>query len=204
VIIGVDEAGVGTLAGPLVIAAVGFENVYKIPKGVRDSKKLTASRREQLVEEIYAACVWKSIHFGSHVRIDEVGNIWTVWTEIMQVIAEEVTRICPSDWNVLTQKMTIHPIATVDGSRLVPGAECFKYLVKADETEPEVSAASILAKYCQTSVMEALHEQFPQYGLIKHNGYPTVEHKRALMEHGPSPIHRMCYRPVKEAAERRK
>lgn len=203
-IIGVDEAGVGTLAGPIVIAAIGFKDLASVPKGVRDSKKLTASRREQLVEEIYAACLWKSIHFGSHARIDEVGNIWTVWTEIMQVIASEVTKNCPSDWNVLTQKMTVHPIATVDGSRLVPGAECFKYLVKADETEPEVSAASIVAKYCQTCVMEALHEQYPMYGFQHHNGYPTVEHKRALDAHGPSPIHRMCYRPVREAAERKK
>jgi ribonuclease HII len=202
-IIGVDEAGIGTLAGPMVIAAVGFNDVYKIPEGVRDSKKMTAEQREVMVEKIYLACCWKSIHFGSHARIDEVGNIWDVWTEIMKQVAAEITKLCPSMWNVVTQKMTTQPIATVDGNRLVPGADCFKYVVKADETIPEVSAASIVAKYCQTSVMEALHEQYPQYGFSKHNGYPTADHKKALTEFGPSPVHRRCYAPVKKELERR-
>jgi ribonuclease HII len=203
VLIGVDEAGVGTLAGPLVIAAVGFKNLESVPKSVRDSKKLSAERREQIVEEIYLACAWKTIHFGPHTLIDEVGNIWLVWTRLMQTIAAEINNLGPSHWNVLTGKMTSGSKATVDGSRLVPGAECFEYKVKADETEPEVSAASVVAKYCQTCVMEALHEQYPVYGFGSHHGYPTVVHKRALTEHGPSPVHRMSYQPVREAAERR-
>jgi ribonuclease HII len=200
-IIGVDEAGIGSLAGPVVIAAVGFKSADKIPKGVCDSKKLTVAQREDLVEKIYMNCCWKTVHFGSHARIDEVGNIWTVWTEIMQAIAAEVTKRCPTYWNVLSQKMITRPIATVDGNRLVPGAECFLYVVKADETIPEVSAASIVAKYCQTSVMEALHEIYPQYGFSTHHGYPTVEHKKALVEYGPCLIHRRCYRPIRALEE---
>lgn len=201
-IIGVDEAGVGTLAGPLVIAAVGFEDAGKIPKGVRDSKKMTAAQREDIVEKIYMSCCWRTVHFGSHTRIDELGNIWTVWTEIMSSIAVEVTKRCPTYWNVLAQKMTTRPIATVDGNRLVPGAECFQYIVKADDTIPEVSAASIIAKYSQTVVMEAIHERYPMYGFNQHNGYPTAEHKKALAELGPCPMHRRSYRPVKEAERR--
>jgi ribonuclease HII len=190
-LLGVDEAGVGTLAGPIVIAAVGFKDASCIPKSVRDSKKLSVEQRDRIVDEIHATCSWKSIHFGSNVLIDEVGNIWKVWTRLMQTIASEIHALGRSE------------IATVDGNRLVPGAECFKYVVGADATIPEVSAASVLAKYAQTSMMEIFHETYPQFGFGSHHGYPTTIHKRALAEYGPCPIHRMCYRPVREAAQRR-
>jgi ribonuclease HII len=189
VLVGVDEAGVGTLAGPLVIAAVGFKDAGRIPKSVKDSKKLSTAQRDQIVEEIYLSCSWKSVRFGSNILIDEVGNIWTVWTNLMKEIAAEIKMLGET--------------ATVDGNRLVPGAECFKYVVGADDTIPEVSAASIVAKYCQTCMMEVFHDLYPLYDLIHCNGYPTATHKRALMEHGPSPIHRRCYRPVREAMKGR-
>jgi len=190
-IVGVDEAGIGTLAGPLVITAAAFKDGVVFSKRIRDSKTLSMEQREELVDEVYdkASFVITAVAKSSHINSSR--GIWSVWDEAMAMLLKMVTLFVEGKRSDII----------VDGTRMVPSLVGIRYEVKADKRFQQVSAASIVAKYVQTSAMEDIHEQFPEYGFDRHHGYGTVEHREALSRLGPTYEHRAQYRPVKKSLE---
>ena len=184
-LVGIDEAGMGTLAGPLTAAVVVIED-SKIPVGVRDSKKLKEEKREELAALIMEAAEFFKVVAVRPEEIDRDG-LSTSWLWAVQMVAVEarLMRAPEKDEFIL------------DGNRFV-GLPYVRPIVKADDKFPAVSAASILAKYTQCCWMDDYHLEFPAYGFDRHRGYGTVSHRRKLKELGPCPIHRKSFRPVKE------
>lgn len=182
IVCGVDEAGVGCLAGPMVIVAAAFDTDAYFPDGVRDSKKLSMDQREDLIDEIYTFAEWVMIKVVTVKKINVSKNIWTAWTEVMG--------------DVLVFAKTQADTVIVDGNRMVFPHKEVRYVVKADDKHREVGAASVVAKYVQTESMEDLHEAFPQFYFRQHHGYGTAIHMAALEKYGPTPEHRVGYKPV--------
>ena len=180
---GVDEAGRGPLAGPVVAAAVILDDMQPI-KGLKDSKLLSPRRRERLNDEIRARALCVCVAEASVEEIDRL-NILQATLLAMQRAVQGL-RLPP------------HRVL-VDGNRLPVLAMPAKALVKGDSKVAAISAASILAKVHRDRLCDALHEQFPAYGFAQHKGYPTAVHLQALKAHGPCPQHRMSYAPVREA-----
>lgn len=180
---GVDEAGRGPLAGPVVAAAVILDPLDPIA-GLGDSKKLTERRRNALAQEIRSrALAWSIVPFGS----DEIDRI-NIFQATMQAMRTAVTMLPVLPGEVL-----------VDGNRLPPGLDLqARALVGGDGLEPAIGAASILAKVWRDAWMVGLDQRFPQYGFARHKGYPTREHIHALRRFGPCPEHRRSFSPVKK------
>lgn len=177
---GVDEAGRGPLAGPVVAAAVILKPDYVI-KGLADSKKLSEQQREKLFEQIKEHAYAWAIGRAEVEEIDAI-NILQASLLAMQRAVEGL-RVVPR-------------LALIDGNK-APMLACeTKTIIKGDQTEPAISAASILAKVTRDREMLMLHESFPQYGFAKHKGYPTASHMAALVEFGPSMLHRRSFSPV--------
>ncbi len=179
-IAGVDEAGRGPLAGPVVAAAV-ILNPEKIINGLTDSKKLSEKQREALFPLIQEhAFAWG---IGS-ATVEEIDSL-----NILQASLLAMQRA------VFALKHIPH-LALIDGN-IAPKLTCMtKTIIGGDELEPAISAASILAKVTRDREMVLLHETYPQYGFAKHKGYGTKEHLRALEKHGACDIHRRSYAPV--------
>jgi ribonuclease HII len=188
-IAGVDEAGRGPLAGP-VVAAVVVLQVGQAVTGVRDSKKLSAAQREELVAQIHAAAIDWSIGMASVEEIDRLNILGGTMLAMRRAV--EGLKVVPG-------------LVRVDGNRrpdLPAGlAAVTETLVGGDDICPAIGAASILAKVERDRIMADLHHQFPGYGFDRHKGYPTVAHREALAELGASPVHRMSFRPVRELLE---
>jgi ribonuclease HII len=184
---GVDEAGRGPLAGPVVAAAVILDDLQPI-KGLRDSKQIGARRRERLFDEIRAKALCCSIAQASVEEIDAL-NILQATLLAMQRAVEGL-RLRP------------HKVL-VDGNRMPLLAVPVQAIVKGDAKVKAISAASILAKVHRDRLCLALHEQHPQYGFDGHKGYPTPQHLAALREHGACPQHRRTFGPVRNAICRR-
>lgn len=184
-IAGVDEAGRGPLAGPVVAAAVILDELHPIT-GLADSKALTARRREKLFDEIRAKALACCIAEASVEEIDRLNILHATMLAMKRAV--EGLRLLP-------QKVL------VDGNRLpvlkMPG----EAIVKGDAKVPAISAASILAKVHRDRLCEALHAQHPQYGFATHKGYPTADHLAALRQHGACPQHRRSYAPVRAVIE---
>lgn len=180
---GVDEAGRGPLAGPVVAAAVILDDLQPI-KGLRDSKQIGARRRERLFDEIRAKALCCSIAQASVEEIDAL-NILQATLLAMQRAVEGL-RLRP------------HKVL-VDGNRMPLLAVPVQAIVKGDAKVKAISAASILAKVHRDRLCLALHEQHPQYGFDGHKGYPTPQHLAALREHGACPQHRRTFGPVRDA-----
>ena len=202
IIVGLDEAGIGCIAGPLVMAASAFEDSVVLPKLVRDSKTLSHDQREGLVDNIYDLSEWVIIMTAQASYINASDGVWSVWDHLLH---ELLTVIRGKLW---ADELGRADKIIVDGTRLAEGFSGVTYEAKADKKYKQVSAASIIAKYVQTSAMEDLHERAPQYEFDKHHGYGTPVHMRALQEYGPLPDHRAHYKPVRKAikalpAERR-
>jgi ribonuclease HII len=177
---GVDEAGRGPLAGPVVAAAVILDPENPIA-GLNDSKKLSAKRREALAIEIRAKALAWAVSEASVEEIDQI-NILQASLLAMQRAVRSLT-IAPER-------------ALIDGNRC-PELPCpAKAIVGGDGKVASIAAASILAKTVRDAGMLELHQRYPQYGFDRHMGYPTALHLAALQEHGVSPIHRRSYAPV--------
>jgi ribonuclease HII len=187
VLIGIDEAGMGCLAGPLTAAIVVISE-DKIPQGVRDSKKLTEARREEFADLIMNAAQFYKVISVSPNDIDTYG-LSKSWKEAVRGVAIAAHFICN---HTIGEEEYV-----LDGNRLV-GLPYVKPIVKADATYPAVSAASILAKYVQCGWMDDYHEMYPGYGFDQHRGYGTANHIQKLKELGPCPIHRKSFKPVKK------
>ena len=177
---GVDEVGRGPLAGDVVAAAVILKN--PAPEGVTDSKALSAGRRETLAETIRSEALCWALGRASVTEIDEMN--------ILQASLLAMRRA--------VEGLTLRPsLVLVDGNRLPRWSYEARAIVKGDQTEPAIGAASILAKVQRDREMLALHEHYPGYGFDRHKGYPTKAHITALEALGVSPIHRRSFGPVK-------
>lgn len=183
-IAGVDEAGRGPLAGPLVVAAVLLDPARPI-EGLGDSKQLSEKRREALFEHIVErAMAWHIVHVEP-AEIDAL-NIYRATLEGMR------RAVCA---------LSIAPLsARVDGNAIPPGLPCpAEAWIKGDARDPAIGAASILAKVSRDRRLLDLDRQFPGYGFAAHKGYPVKAHFEALQRLGPCPEHRQSFRPVREA-----
>ena len=179
-IAGVDEAGRGPLAGPVVAAAVILDDHHAI-KGLADSKKLSARRREALFDEIRAKALCCSIAQASVEEIDELNILQATLLAMRRAVMG--LRLPPK-------------LVLVDGNRLPVLDIRAEAIVKGDDKVPAISAASILAKVTRDRWCLEYHQQFPQYGFDQHKGYGTADHLAALRLHGPCPQHRRTFRPV--------
>lgn len=181
-IAGVDEVGRGCLAGPVVVAAVILDPNRPI-KGLRDSKKLSAKKREELAEEIKEkALAWSVAAMGPEV-IDKI-NILQATLEAMKAAVE---------------KLPVEPdFVQVDGNKLPKWKWLSEAIVKGDDKVEWISAASIIAKTTRDAYMCKIAKLYPQYGFEHHVGYGTAEHIKALKAYGPTPIHRKTFAPVRE------
>jgi len=179
---GVDEAGRGPLAGPVVAAAVILDDLKPI-KGLADSKVLSASRREKLFDEIRAKALCCSIAEASVEEIDQLNILQATLLAMRRAV--EGLRLKPTK-------------VLVDGNRLPVLDVLAEAIVKGDATVPSISAASILAKVQRDRWCAELDVQYPQYGFARHKGYGTAEHLAALRAHGACPQHRRTFRPVTE------
>lgn len=177
---GVDEAGRGPLMGPVVAAAVILNDLKPI-KGLADSKKLTALRREKLYDEILAKALCCSIAQATVAEIDEMNILQATMLAMKRAV--EGLRLKPNK-------------VLVDGNRLPVIAILAEAIVKGDALIPAISAASILAKVHRDRWCAEVDLQYPQYGFAGHKGYGTASHLAALRAHGACPEHRRSFAPV--------
>lgn len=179
---GVDEAGRGPLVGNVVAAAVILDPGNPVD-GLNDSKKLSASRREQLAEQVRdRAIAWSVVSIDSE-QIDRINILQATMLAMQQAV----------------EQLTVPPQHVfIDGNRCPQINVPATAIVKGDSRVAEISAASILAKVERDAQMMVLHQTYPQYGFDRHKGYPTKAHFEALAEHGPCPEHRTSYKPVRE------
>jgi ribonuclease HII len=181
-IAGVDEAGRGPLAGPVVAAAVILDDLNPIA-GLADSKKLTALKRERLYDEIRAKALCCCIAEASVEEIDTLNILQATLLAMRRAV--EGLRLKPTK-------------VLVDGNRLPVLDVLAEAIVKGDSKVQAISAASILAKVHRDRWCQSLHLQHPQYGFDGHKGYGTAAHLQALREHGATPWHRKSFAPVAE------
>lgn len=190
IVIGVDEAGRGPLAGPVVAAAVVMGDA--IPAGVTDSKKLSAKRRALLDKEMRRACQW-AVAVVDAAEIDAL-NIFGATMEAMTRCVRDLTAQLDGEVEIVL----------IDGNQ-TPERWCAKWqwsaraIVGGDGIEPAISAASIIAKEWRDRMMVEAAMAYPQYGWERNKGYGTKEHMDALQEHGPTPLHRQSFAPVAQA-----
>ena len=177
---GVDEAGRGPLAGPVVAAAVILD--WRRPiAGLADSKLLTALRREQLFDQIWAHALCCSIASASVEEIDRLNILQATMLAMRRAV----------------MGLRLRPVKVlVDGNRIPVMEVLAEAIVKGDALIPSISAASILAKVHRDRWCAQLHVQFPEYGFDAHKGYGTERHMAALREHGACPEHRRSFAPV--------
>ncbi|HPP47006.1 MAG TPA: ribonuclease HII [Accumulibacter sp.] len=188
-ICGVDEAGRGPLAGPVVAAAVILDPRQPIA-GVDDSKKLSARRRAVLAEEIRAKALAWAVAAASVEEVDRL-NILNASLLAMQRAVEQL---------VATFGRTPERVL-VDGNRCPPIAYPVEAIVGGDGKVAAIAAASILAKTVRDAEMLRLHRRYPQYAFDRHMGYPTALHRQALLAHGACPEHRRSFAPVARLCE---
>jgi ribonuclease HII len=183
---GVDEAGRGPLAGPVVAAAVILDDSQPIA-GLADSKKLSAARRERLFDDIRARALCCSVAMASVEEIDRLNILQATLLAMRRAV--EGLRLKPR-------------LVLVDGNRLPVLDVRAEAIVQGDAKVQAISAASILAKVTRDRGLQALHDEYPQYGFDQHKGYGTAQHLEALRRWGPCPMHRRSFAPVAEAVLR--
>ena len=181
-ICGIDEAGRGPLAGPVVAAAVIIDPREKIP-GLRDSKRLTPGRREQLYQVIISCALSWGVGIAGPREIER-DNILQATLRAMK---EAVLSLNP-----------LPDFLLIDGISLIPIDIPQKSLKKGDDLCPSISAASVLAKVTRDRLMVEYHRIYPQYNFACHKGYPTREHLEAIQKYGYCEIHRRTFKGVKE------
>ncbi len=184
-IAGVDEAGRGPLAGPVVAAAVVLDLRHPIPE-VNDSKKLSPAKRERLFTTITNQALAYSTAIVDHKSIDEI-NILNASKRAMTL--------------ALRQLSLSIDMALTDALQLNDFSYPIHPIIKGDSKSASIAAASIIAKVTRDRLMQEYHKTYPLYNFSKHKGYPTKEHLTLLKQLGPSPIHRKTFSPVKKLLE---
>jgi ribonuclease HII len=188
VVAGVDEVGMGPLAGPVVAAAVifppvttGDESSCSFPQGVRDSKTLTAKAREQLEREIRQVAVGVGVGMVEVEEIDRI-NIYQAGLKAMRLAVEQLP-VTPE--HVLIDGRSLRDLPCAQTS-----------FIKGDRDVYSIAAASIVAKVYRDRLMAELDKLYPDYGFARHMGYGTAAHRAALRQFGPCPIHRRSFRLI--------
>jgi ribonuclease HII len=178
IVAGIDEAGRGPLAGPVIAAAVVFpENIF-IP-GVNDSKKLSPSKRAMLFESIHEQAVAIGVGVCDELVIDEINILQATYRAMKQAIAN----------------LAIQPEHVLVDGRLIPDLNLPQTaIIRGDAKCFSIAAASIIAKVTRDRMMLEYDRQFPQYGFGQHKGYPTRKHIKAIIEHGFCAIHRTTFK----------
>jgi len=178
---GVDEAGRGPLAGPVVSSAVilpvGFSD-----HGITDSKKLSPKKRQALFPVIMENGLAVSTGIATHGEIDEIN--------ILQASLLSMKR-------AVEKLLPMPDYLLIDGKFTIDSTIGQQAIVKGDQRSISIAAASIIAKVTRDSIMEELHVRYPEYGFDRHKGYPTKAHKEAIVRFGPSPVHRYSFKGVK-------
>lgn len=183
---GVDEAGRGPLAGPVVASAVILDPRRPV-SDLADSKLLTADCRERLAAKIRECALAWSVAWADAAEIDRLNILEATFLAMRRALL----------------RLPVRPTGVlVDGNRLPPLADlglagAARAIVRGDRSEPAISAASILAKTARDALMRRLHECYPGFGLDGHKGYPTAVHVAALRRQGASPIHRLSFAPCR-------
>ena len=182
IVAGVDEAGRGPLAGPVVVAAVVL-NPDRPIDGLDDSKKLNEKRREELFPLITERSLAWSVVAIEPAVIDRINILQATLLGMQQAVG---------------QLLPPPSLALIDGNQ-APQLDCtVRTIVQGDSLEPAISAASILAKVTRDRLMKKLHIDYPDYGFDRHKGYPTADHLARLARYGPCPIHRRSFAPVRK------
>lgn len=179
---GVDEAGRGALAGPVVVAAVILNPAQPIA-GLDDSKRLTPARRNILYDQIISRVTAYAIVSVAHDTIDRINILQATLLGMKQA----VEKLNPQA-----------DLALIDGNQAPALSIPCRTIIKGDQLEACISAASILAKVSRDRYMLEQHQHYPCYGFDHNKGYPTPEHLRSLPEYGPSEIHRRSFAPVRQ------
>lgn len=182
---GVDEAGRGPLAGPVVAACVAVDKVFKLKskhKTIRDSKKLSEKKREELYDLILSEFS-VGVGISTHKEIDEKNILQATFLAMQRAVRE--IKIAPE-------------FLMIDGKFIIPKFN-FKQeaFIKGDARVFLISAASIIAKVTRDRIMQEMHEQYPEYDFLAHKGYGTKKHLEKIKEFGPCPIHRKSFAPIK-------
>ena len=176
---GLDEAGKGALAGPIVAGCVILPDDFKA-QGVKDSKLLSANQREELFLHIIKNALQWSVGIIEHKFIDKIG--------IREANALAFKRA--------VQKLNLTPeYLLLDGLEITAHPISYEYIVKGDNKITNIAAASIIAKVTRDYIMDTYHNDFVDYGFNQHKGYGTLAHLAAIKKHGPSEIHRMSFSP---------
>jgi ribonuclease HII len=185
---GVDEAGRGPLAGPVVAAAVVFKRGH-VPDGIRDSKELSPKRRQELFPRICEEAVAVGLGIISEKVIDRINILRATQLAMRRAISG----------------LNLEPhLSLIDGMR-VPGINLLqRAIVDGDRLSVSIAAASIIAKVTRDRIMVEQDRLYPLYGFASHKGYGTRAHVTALKKYGPCKIHRFSFRPVREAAEKQR
>lgn len=192
VIAGIDEAGRGCLAGPVVAGAVVLPDKYDLP-GLRDSKKINSHKREELAQAIKEQALYWSLGVSRAGVVDRINILQATFRAMAIALVN----------------LRVHPgLVLIDGNKTIP-AHAFPHgalkdglnyrqeaIVKGDDKVAEISAASILAKTFRDSLMEKLERRYPGYGFAEHKGYGTKVHLKALQKLGPCAVHRMTFKGV--------
>ena len=181
-IAGIDEAGRGPLAGPVVSAAVVLPTSFHDPD-IIDSKKLTPKKRSYLYEKLYDHSVSIGIGIIDKIEIDRI-----------KIINASLLSMSISVKNLRPQPDYL----LIDGKFRIPSDLTQETIIRGDALSISIAAASIVAKVTRDRLMERYHQDYPQFGFSKHKGYPTKAHKEAIRTFGCCPIHRRTYKGVKE------
>jgi ribonuclease HII len=186
---GIDEAGRGPLAGPVVVAAVVFAQGRTPVNGLDDSKQLSAERREALYPRIVErALAWHVVF----IEVDEIDRI-NIYQATLLGMRRALEGVLPATTGAETL------LARIDGNVVPPGLPCAaEAIVGGDGSDRAIMAASILAKVARDRHMRELHRRWPDYGFDEHKGYATPAHRAALARFGPCPAHRRSFAPVRE------
>ncbi len=176
-IAGIDEAGRGPLAGPVAAAAVVLPDGFCVP-GVNDSKKLSPQRREELYQRIVEESLDYGVGMVDNIEIDRINILNATYRAA----------------GIAVEKLKKYPDCLLLDAIRLPGYSCYqKSVIKGDQKCLSIAAASIVAKVTRDRYMLKLHQCYPQYNFEQNKGYGTREHIKAIMEHGPSPVHRNTF-----------
>jgi ribonuclease HII len=182
IVAGVDEAGRGPLAGPVVAAAVVIDPA-DIPPGIDDSKKLTPKKRDLLFDALHDKALAIGVGMAEPAEIDRINILQSSLLAMKRAVEE----------------MAIQPdFLLIDGLYKIPSALPQEAITKGDSRSASIAAASIIAKVTRDRLMQTYHQTYPQYGFSGHKGYPTKAHKAAIRRFGCCPIHRRTFKGVKE------
>lgn len=179
-IAGLDEAGRGPLAGPVVAAAVVLPPDSTIP-GLRDSKRLTARQRDVVYSRVQQQALAYGIGLVSHAQIDQHNILWATQEAMLRAVR---------------QLQRVPDMLLIDGITALPTATAQRLIIRGDACCTSIAAASVLAKVTRDRLMFAYAQTYPVYGFDKHKGYPTPEHYARLRTYGPCAIHRVSFRGV--------